>query len=52
MQICGDTMDVHLVPNLRPRHDIENLGPARRPYDLFMNHVMAQNRDTVNSWNG
>ena len=43
MQICGDTMDVHLVPNLRPRHDIENLGPAREAiHDLFMNHVMAQ----------
>ena len=43
MQICGDVMDVHLVPNLRPRHDIENLGPAREAiHDLFMNHVMAQ----------
>lgn len=43
MQICGDTMDVYLVPNLRPRHDIENLGPAREAiHDLFMNHVMAQ----------
>jgi len=41
--ICGDTMDVHLVDNLRPRHDIENLGPAREAiHDLFMNHVMAQ----------
>jgi uncharacterized protein (TIGR01319 family) len=42
-QICGDDMDVQLVENLRPRHDVENLGPAREAiHDLFMNHVMAQ----------
>jgi len=41
--VCGDTMDVHIVENLRPRHDVENLGPAREAiHDLFMNHVMAQ----------
>jgi uncharacterized protein (TIGR01319 family) len=34
---------VHLVDNLRPKHDLENLGPARETiHDLFMNHVMAQ----------
>ncbi len=43
IEICGETMDVHLAQNLRPRHDIENLGPAREAiHDLFMNHVMAQ----------
>ncbi|MGE5580133.1 MAG: glutamate mutase L [Bacillota bacterium] len=41
--ICGRKMDVHAVPNLRPRHDVEHLGPARNAiHDLFMNHVMAQ----------
>ncbi len=42
-QICSKDMDVHVVDNLRPRHDTENLGPAREAiHDLFMNHVMAQ----------
>lgn len=42
-QICEKHMDVHLVENLRPRHDVENLGPAREAiHDIFMNHVMAQ----------
>ncbi len=42
-EICGHDMDVQLVDNLRPRHDVENLGPAREAiHDLFMNHVMAQ----------
>jgi len=41
--ILQERLDVHLEPNLRPRHDMENLGPAReRIHDLFMNHVMAQ----------
>ncbi len=41
--ILQDKLDVNIVPNLRPRHDVENLGPAReRIHDLFMNHVMAQ----------
>jgi uncharacterized protein (TIGR01319 family) len=43
VEICGRKMDVHTVPNLRPRHDVEHLGPARNAiHDLFMNHVMAQ----------
>ncbi|MEW6308027.1 MAG: glutamate mutase L [Bacillota bacterium] len=43
MSIAGENLDVHLVENLRPRHDVENLGPAREAiHDLFMNHVMAQ----------
>lgn len=42
-QVCGKAMDVQVVENLRPRHDEENLGPARETiHDLFMNHVMAQ----------
>ncbi|MBE3590154.1 MAG: glutamate mutase L [Firmicutes bacterium] len=41
--ILEPDLEVHLVPNLRPRHDLENLGPAREAiHDLFMNHVMAQ----------
>ncbi|MBT9259205.1 MAG: glutamate mutase L [Clostridiales bacterium] len=43
VSILEPHLDVHLVPNLRPRHDLENLGPAREKiHDLFMNHVMAQ----------
>lgn len=41
--VAGSELDVHLVENLRPRHDVENLGPAREAiHELFMNHVMAQ----------
>ncbi len=41
--VCEGEMDVHVVENVRPRADIENLGPAREAiHDLFMNHVMAQ----------
>jgi len=42
-QICSEDMDVQVVENLRPSHDVENLGPAReRIHDVFMDHVMAQ----------
>ncbi len=41
--ICSDDMDLHIVENLRPRHDVENLGPARELiHEIFMDHVMAQ----------
>lgn len=41
--IVGSEMEVHVVENLRPRHDVENLGPSRETiHELFMNHVMAQ----------
>ncbi len=41
--ICGADMDLHIVENLRPRHDVENLGPSRELiHEIFMNHVMAQ----------
>lgn len=43
LAVCGNDFDVHLVENLRPRHDVENLGPAREAiHEIFMNHVMAQ----------
>ena len=43
LSIAEKELDVHIVENLRPRHDLENLGPARETiHDLFMNHVMAQ----------
>jgi uncharacterized protein (TIGR01319 family) len=43
LSIAGIPLDVQMVENLRPRHDLENLGPAREAiHDLFMNHVMAQ----------
>ncbi|MGI6344971.1 MAG: glutamate mutase L [Bacillota bacterium] len=35
--------ELHVVPNLRPAFDKENLGPARaKIHELFLNHVMAQ----------
>jgi uncharacterized protein (TIGR01319 family) len=41
--ILEPDLAVHAVDNLRPKHDLENLGPARETiHDLFMNHVMAQ----------
>jgi uncharacterized protein (TIGR01319 family) len=41
--ICEATIQIHVVENVRPRADTENLGPAREAiHDLFMNHVMAQ----------
>ncbi|MEW6522348.1 MAG: glutamate mutase L [Bacillota bacterium] len=43
LAIAGNELDIHICENLRPRHDVENLGPAREAiHDLFMNHVMAQ----------
>jgi uncharacterized protein (TIGR01319 family) len=36
-------VDLTIVDNIRPRLEIENLGPAREKiHDLFMEHVMAQ----------
>ena len=35
--------DLHIVPNLRPELDEENLEPAREAiHDVFLTHVMAQ----------
>ena len=38
----GDSVELFVVPNLRPVLEHENLGPARdRIHDLFLEHVMA-----------
>jgi uncharacterized protein (TIGR01319 family) len=38
----GDSVELFIVPNLRPVLEQENLGPARdRIHDLFLEHVMA-----------
>lgn len=38
----GDSVELFVVPNLRPVLERENLGPARdRIHDLFLEHVMA-----------
>jgi uncharacterized protein (TIGR01319 family) len=42
-RILGSQASLHVVDNVRPVLDIENLGPARdKIHDLFMEHVMAQ----------
>jgi uncharacterized protein (TIGR01319 family) len=42
-KILGETTDLSIVDNLRPRLEEEDLGPAREKiHDLFMEHVMAQ----------
>ncbi|MEW6723855.1 MAG: glutamate mutase L [Bacillota bacterium] len=39
----AETMDLHVVDNLRPTLPKENLGPAREKiHQLFLEHVMAQ----------
>lgn len=39
----GESFDLHIVPNLRPDFDREQLGPARDAiHDIFLTHVMAQ----------
>ena len=43
MDTLGDTVDVRMVPNLRPTMARENLGPAREAiHELFLEHVMQQ----------
>jgi uncharacterized protein (TIGR01319 family) len=38
----GDSVELSIVPNLRPVLEYENLGPARDSiHDLFLEHVMA-----------
>ena len=38
----GDSVELFVVPNLRPVLEQENLGPARdRIHDIFLDHVMA-----------
>ncbi len=39
----SDSFDLHIVPNLRPSMNSENLGPARdQIHELFLSHVMQQ----------
>lgn len=39
----SENFDLHIVPNLRPDFDEEQLGPARDAiHDVFLTHVMAQ----------
>lgn len=39
----SEGFDLHIVPNLRPDFDEEQLGPARDAiHDIFLTHVMAQ----------
>ena len=41
-RIFDDSVDLAIVPNLRPVLEHENLGPARdKIHDLFLEHVMA-----------
>ncbi len=41
--LLKDITSLDIVPNIRPRLEIENLLPAREKiHDLFMEHVMAQ----------
>jgi uncharacterized protein (TIGR01319 family) len=41
-EALGDSVELFVVPNLRPVLERENLGPARdRIHDLFLEHVMA-----------
>jgi len=40
--VLSDSVELSVVPNLRPVLERENLGPARdRVHDLFLEHVMA-----------
>ena len=42
-KILGDKFDLHIVENIRPRLEEENLIPARNKiHELFMEHVMSQ----------
>lgn len=41
-EVFGDSVDLEIVPNLRPVLEYENLGPARDAiHDQFLEHVMA-----------
>ena len=52
-EVLGDSVELSIVPNLRPVLEAENLGPARdRVHDLFLEHVMAHapGYDKLISW--
>ncbi len=39
----SDEFALHVIPNIRPEMDVENLQPAREAiHELFLTHVMAQ----------
>ena len=51
--VLSDTVELSVVPNLRPVLEREHLGPARdRVHDLFLEHVMAHapGYDKLISW--
>lgn len=51
--VFRDSVELSIVPNLRPVLERENLGPARdRVHDLFLEHVMAHapGYDKLISW--
>ncbi|MCH7603367.1 MAG: glutamate mutase L [Planctomycetes bacterium] len=40
--VFDESIDLSIVPNLRPKMEMENLGPARDMiHDMFLEHVMA-----------
>jgi uncharacterized protein (TIGR01319 family) len=42
-EVLDARVDLHPVDNIRPRLDVENLGPAREEiHELFLKHVMQQ----------
>lgn len=52
-EVLSDSVELSVVPNLRPVLEEENLGPARdRVHDLFLEHVMAHapGYDKLISW--
>ncbi|MCH7571607.1 MAG: glutamate mutase L [Planctomycetes bacterium] len=41
-KVFDESIDLSIVPNLRPKMEMENLGPARDMiHDMFLEHVMA-----------
>ena len=52
-EVLGDSVELSIVPNVRPQLEREHLGPARdRVHDLFLEHVMAHapGYDKLISW--
>lgn len=52
-RVLGKIADLHIVENIRPRLEVENLGPARGAiHEVFLQHVMRQapGYDKLLSW--
>ena len=52
-EVLGASVELSIVPNVRPQLEREHLGPARdRVHDLFLEHVMAHapGYDKLISW--